>query len=155
MKTYMAKPSEIERRWWLVDAEGEVLGRLAARIARILMGKHRPSYTPHLDTGDYVVVVNVSKIKVTGNKREKKTYDRYSGYPGGRTVETLGSLLARKPEEVLRLAVRRMLPKNRLGRRMLKKLRLHETLPEHGYKAQGLEPLPAPTPLFGAKVQSA
>jgi large subunit ribosomal protein L13 len=151
MKSYMAKPAGVERRWLQVDAEGQVLGRMAARIARILMGKHRPQYTPHIDTGEYVVVTNASKVKVTGQKRDKKIYDRYSGYPGGRTTETLGSLLDRKPEEVIRLAVKRMLPKSRLGRQMIKKLKIHDALPAHGYKAQGLEPLAAQVPLVGAK----
>ncbi|GIW72604.1 MAG: 50S ribosomal protein L13 [Planctomycetota bacterium] len=142
----MARPSAVRRRWWHIDAEGQILGRLAARIARLLMGKHKPEYTPHIDTGDFVVVTNVSRVRVTGNKRRAKIYDRYSGYPGGRRTETFEELIGRKPAEVLRLAVRRMLPKSRLGRRMLLKLKLHEELPAHGYRAQGLESLPATAP---------
>ena len=118
MKTTQAKVADIERVWWVVDAEGEVLGRLATRIARVLMGKTKPMYTPHLDCGDYVVVKNASKITVTGRKRERRLYDTYSGYPGGLRQESLGSLLDRKPERVIELAVRRMLPKTRLGRQM-------------------------------------
>ncbi|MHC4390861.1 MAG: 50S ribosomal protein L13 [Planctomycetota bacterium] len=142
MKSYQAKASQIEREWWLVNAEGQVLGRLAARIARILMGKTKPTYTPNLDTGDCVVVYGASKIVVTGKKRDRRTYTRYSGYPGGLVEETLGSLLDRRPEEVIRLAVKRMLPKTRLGRQMLRKLRVHDALPAHGYTAQQVKPLP-------------
>lgn len=140
MKTTMAKPSTIERNWWLVDADGEILGRLAVQIARTLMGKHRPQYTPHLDTGDFVVVKNVSKLRVTGTKRERKTYTSYSGYPGGLTTRTYAEMVENKPESTLRLAVRRMLPKTRLGRKMLTKLKLHDAMPAHGYEAQKLKP---------------
>ncbi len=140
--TYMAKPEKLTRRWWLVDAQGQVLGRLAARIARILMGKTKPTYTPHADTGDFVVVFNASKIKVTGTKADTKTYQRYSLHPGGLKEIPLRDVLARTPAEPIRLAVRRMLPKSRLGRKMLLKLKIHEELPAHGYKAQKAEPLP-------------
>lgn len=143
MKSYQAKAADIERRWWLVDAQGQVLGRLAARVARILMGKTKPTYTPYIDCGDYVVIHNASKVTVTGRKRERRIYTRYSGYPGGLKQETLGERLERQPEEVLRHAVRRMLPKTRLGRKMLAKLKVHDALPAHGYRAQKVEPLEA------------
>ncbi len=154
MGTYMAKPGEIERCWWLVDAEGQILGRLASRIARVLQGKHRAAWTPHVDTGDFVVVVNASKVKVTGDKLQTKEYQFFSGYPGGQKRFALGDMLRRRPEEVIRLAVRRMLPKSRLGRKMLLKLKVHDQLPKHGYAAQrprkvelarlGTEPTEAP-----------
>jgi len=143
MNCYQAKTAEVERKWWLVDADNQILGRMAARIARILMGKHKPTYTPHIDCGDHVVIVNAGKVAVTGQKREKRVYTRYSGYPGGLRTETLGALAARHPEELLRNAIRRMLPKSRLGRKMLKKLRVHTEMPTHGYKAQNVAPLPA------------
>ncbi|MFC1707582.1 50S ribosomal protein L13 [Planctomycetota bacterium] len=141
MNCYQASTADVERTWWVVDAEDQVLGRLAARIARVLMGKVKPTYTPHIDCGDYVVVHNASKIAVTGQKKDRRVYTRYSGYPSGLKRESLGAMLARKPEEVLRLAVRRMLPKTRLGRKMLKKLKVHDTLPAHGYQAQCPQPL--------------
>lgn len=124
MKTYMAKPSEIERRWFLVDAEGKVLGRLAVEVARILMGKHKPTYTPHIDTGDFVVIVNAEKVELTGKKAEKKEYFHYTGYPGGLERTSFKRMHERKPEEVVRLAVRRMLPKTKLGRHMFQKLKV-------------------------------
>lgn len=141
MKCYQAKAGDIERKWWLVDADGQILGRLAVKVARILMGKTKPTYTPHLDTGDFVVVYNVGKLAVTGKKRENRVYTRYSGYPGGIASQTLGEMLEKRPAELFRLAVRRMLPKSRLGRQMLSKLKLHESLPAHGYKAQQVEPV--------------
>ena len=138
-KTYMAKPGEVEQKWWLVDAEERVVGRLASAIAVILMGKHRPTYTPHVDTGDYVVVVNCEKVALTGRKWEQKQYTWYTGYPGQRS-ETAGARLAKKPEMILREAVRRMLPKNKLGRKMLAKLKLFVG-PEHTHQAQCPEPI--------------
>jgi large subunit ribosomal protein L13 len=144
-KSFMAKRGEVPRKWWLVDADGQILGRLAARVARILMGKTKPFYTPNTDTGDFVVVVNASKIRVTSDKPQTKTYQQFSGYPGGQKRFTLAEMLARKPAEVIRLAVRRMLPKSRLARKMLTKLKVHDKLPAHGYKAQKAEPLPPST----------
>jgi len=141
MKTYMAKKGEVERKWVQVDAQGKTLGRLASRIAMVLMGKHRPTYTPHVDTGDFVVVTNAAKIRVTGRKLEQKVYKRYSGYPGGLKTETLATKLRRRPEEVLRLAVRRMLPKGSLGNRMLKKLKIYAG-PDHPHQAQRPEATP-------------
>jgi len=123
-KTTLAKPSTRKQNWWVVDASGKTLGRLATRLATVLMGKHKPGYTPHVDTGDYVIVTNASKINVTGNKLEQKEYQRYTGYMGGLKTEKMGRLLARKPELIINLAVRRMIPKGRLGRRMLKKLKV-------------------------------
>lgn len=140
MKTYMAKPGEVEQHWWLVDATDRVVGRLAAEVARILMGKHRPTYTPHVDTGDFVIVTNAEKVRFTGKKWETKTYERYSGYPGGRKLETAEHLRDRKPEEILRHAIRLMLPKNKLGRKMLSKLKLYAGS-EHPHAAQRPNPL--------------
>ncbi|MGA1861901.1 50S ribosomal protein L13 [Deferribacter thermophilus] len=134
MKTTWAKP-DIEKKWYLVDAEGKTLGRLASKIAKILMGKNKPIYTPFIDTGDFVVVINADKIHVTGNKLKSKIYYRHSGYLGGLKQRTLEEMLAKKPEEVLRLAVKRMLPKNRLGRKMLKKLKIYASN-EHPHAAQ-------------------
>ena len=133
-KTYIAKPSEIERNWWIADGEDKIIGRLAADIAVILMGKHRPEYTPHVDTGDFVIVTNVDKIKFSGNKVENKIYTWYTGYPGLRT-EAAGKRLDRQPERVLRDAVRRMLPKNKLAYKMLTKLKLYAG-PEHPHQAK-------------------
>ncbi len=140
--TYMAKKEDaIERRWLLVDAKDRVFGRLAGKIATILMGKHRPGYTPHVDTGEYVVVIHASEVRLTGQKALKKTYSRYSGYPGGLHVVPAGERLATKPEEMFRDAVRKMLPKNRLARRMLSKLKVFGgEMPAHGFAAQGLTP---------------
>ena len=140
MKTYNAKPGEIAREWYLVDADGQTLGRLATRIADILRGKGKPEYTPHVDVGDFVVVVNAEKIVVTGNKREAKRYYRHSGYPGGLRSRTLGDLLERRPEEVIRRAVRGMLPRNRLARKQLTKLKVYAG-PDHPHAAQKPEPL--------------
>jgi large subunit ribosomal protein L13 len=141
MKTYSAKPKEIEQRWFLVDAEGQTLGRLATRIADTLRGKRKPEYTPHIDTGDFVVVVNAEKIAVTGAKRQDKIYYRHSGYPGGLRERTLGEELERRPTEVLRKAVKGMLPRNRLARRQLTKLKIYAG-PDHPHGAQNPSPLP-------------
>jgi len=138
MKTFMAKPGEVEAKWWLVDAEDKVVGRLASDIAVILMGKHRPTYTPHVDTGDFVVVVNAEKVVFTGNKWEQKRYTRYTGYPGLR-VETAADRLAKTPDRILREAVRRMLPKNKLARHMLDKLKIYAG-GEHPHQAQKPQP---------------
>jgi large subunit ribosomal protein L13 len=141
MKTYSAKPKEIQQRWYLVDAEGQTLGRLATRIADTIRGKRKPQYTPHIDTGDFVVVVNAEKIAVTGKKLEEKIYYRHSGYPGGLRERTLAEELERRPTEVLRKAVKGMLPRNRLARRQLTKLKIY-TGPEHPHEAQNPDPLP-------------
>ncbi len=141
MKTYSAKASEIERRWWVVDAQGATLGRLATRIAVTLRGKHKVTFTAHLDVGDPVIVVNAAKIHVTGKKLSSKQYIRHSGYPGGFRAETLERLLARRPEEVIRRAVRGMLPRNRLGAQMLRKLYVYAG-PEHPHAAQRPEAMP-------------
>jgi large subunit ribosomal protein L13 len=140
MKTYVATPADRQRDWFVVDAEGKNLGRLATRIADALRGKRKPEYTPHVDTGDFVVVVNADKIAVTGNKRESKRYYRHSGYPGGLRSRTLGEMLERRPEEVIRKAVRGMLPRNRLGRAQLRKLKVYAG-PEHPHQAQQPKPL--------------
>jgi large subunit ribosomal protein L13 len=141
MKTYSAKPKEIEQRWYLVDAEGQTLGRLATRIADTLRGKRKPVYTPHIDTGDFVVVVNAEKIAVTGKKRDEKIYYRHSGYPGGLRERTFAEEIDRRPTEVLRKAVKGMLPRNRLARRQLTKLKVYAG-PEHPHEAQNPSPLP-------------
>jgi large subunit ribosomal protein L13 len=135
MKTYSPKESEIDRKWWLVDAEGKVLGRLASTLAHILRGKHKPYFSPHVDCGDFVVVINVEKLYFTGNKRENKLYYKHSGYPGGLKAVPLSTMLARKPEEVLRHAVRGMLPKNKLGRKVLSKLKIYSG-PDHPHQSQ-------------------
>jgi len=140
VKTYAVKAAEIERQWYLVDAEGKTLGRLASEIAKILRGKHKPIFTPHLDTGDYVVVINAKKIHVTGKKLETKKYYRYSGHPGGLKSVVLREMLAKHPTRVIGLAVRGMLPKNRLGRAMIKKLKVYAGS-EHPHEAQGPIPL--------------
>jgi len=141
MKTYMAKKGEIAAKWHVVDLTDKVLGRAATKIATILMGKHRPEYTPHVETGDFVIVVNAAKVKITGgNKPTQRTYQRFSGYPGGLRVTPLAEMLAKNPEKVIREAVRRMLPKNRLGRAMLSKLKVYRG-PEHPHQAQQPEPL--------------
>ena len=143
MKTYMLKKEEVKRRWYHVDAEGMVLGRLAVQIARILMGKHKPEYTPHVDCGDYVVVTNCEKIAVTGKKLTDKLYWRDSGYMGSLRSESMRDLLARRPERILFLAVRRMLPKTTLGRRMIRKLKIYKG-PDHPHAAQQPEKLEFP-----------
>jgi large subunit ribosomal protein L13 len=135
MKTYIPKPEETNRDWLVVDAEGKILGRLATEIASRLRGKHKPEFTPHLDTGDFVVVVNAEKIAVTGGKQDKKIYYRHTGYPGGIRGTSLRTMLEKKPEEVIIHAVRGMLPKNRLGRQLLKKLKVYAG-PEHPHGAQ-------------------
>jgi large subunit ribosomal protein L13 len=140
MKTYNAKPGEIERRWYIVDADGKNLGRLATQIADTLRGKTKPQYTPHVDTGDFVVVVNAEKIAVTGKKLDEKLYYRHSGYPGGLKQRTLREQLERRPTEVLRKAVKGMLPKNRLAARQLTKLKIYAG-PEHPHGAQAPKPL--------------
>jgi large subunit ribosomal protein L13 len=140
MKTYVATPATRQRNWYVVDAEGQTLGRLATRIADTLRGKRKPEYTPHIDTGDFVVVVNAEKIAVTGDKRESKRYYRHSGYPGGIRSRTLGEMLDRTPDEVIRRAVKGMLPRNRLGRAQLRKLKVYAG-PEHPHAAQQPEPL--------------
>jgi large subunit ribosomal protein L13 len=139
-KTFMAKPGQLDQKWRLVDADGRVLGRLATQLATVLMGKHRPEYTPHVAMGDFVVVVNAEKVKLTGRKAQTKEYDRYSYYPGGRKVVPIGTMMQRHPERVIQLAVRRMLPKNKLGRQMLKRLKVYAG-PDHPHQAQNPEPL--------------
>jgi large subunit ribosomal protein L13 len=141
MKTWNAKPGEIARKWYVVDAEGKTLGRLATQIAETLRGKRKPEYTPHVDTGDFVVVVNAEKIVATGKKRDEKLYHRHSGYPGGLRTRTLNDMLERRPTEVIRLAVKGMLPRNRLSRAQLTKLKVYAG-PEHPHAAQAPEPLP-------------
>ena len=135
----MAKPGQIQHKWWHVDATDKVVGRLASRIATVLMGKHRPTYTPHVDTGDFVIVTNAEKVVFTGRKWEQKTYTWYTGYPGLRS-ETAARRLQRNPEQILREAVRRMLPKSKLGRKMLSKLKIYVG-PDHPHQAQTPEPL--------------
>jgi len=138
MKTYMAKPGEVQQQWWLVDASDRIVGRLASDIAVVLMGKHRPTYTPHVDTGDFVVVVNAEKVAFTGNKWRNKTYRWYTGYPGQRSI-TAEDRRSRRPELILHEAVRRMLPKNKLGRKMLAKLKIYAG-PDHPHSAQQPRP---------------
>jgi large subunit ribosomal protein L13 len=141
MKTWSAKPGEVDRHWYVVDADGQTLGRLATRIADTLRGKDKPQYTPHVDTGDFVVVVNAEKIAVTGNKLDQKVYYRHSGYPGGLRSRTLREQLDRQPAEVLRKAVKGMLPRNRLARAQITKLKIYAG-PEHPHQAQAPKPLP-------------
>lgn len=140
MTTISAKASDVVRKWYVVDLEGQTLGRAATKIAHILRGKHKAIYTPHVDTGDFIVVVNAGKLQVTGNKLAQKRYYRHSGYPGGIKEVTLQDQLAKFPERVITAAVRGMLPKNRLGRQMLKKLKVYST-PDHPHQAQMPEPL--------------
>lgn len=140
MKTGFAKKENVERKWYVIDAKDQVLGRLAAEIARRLRGKHKPTYTPHIDTGDYIIVVNADKIRLTGNKLEQKVYYKHTGYPGGLKSITMNKLLQRKPERVLEHAVKGMLPKNRLGRRMYKKMKIYIG-PDHPHEAQQPEVL--------------
>jgi len=139
-QTTFAKASELEKNWRIVDADGQRLGRLATEIATVLMGKHRPDYTPHLDTGDFVIVTNASKVTMTGKKFDQKIKSTFSGHPGGMRTETYRSLHARRPEFVVEEAVRRMLPKGRLGRAMLKKLKVYPG-PEHPHQSQQPQPL--------------
>ncbi len=140
MDTFFPKEGDVKKKWYVADAEEAVLGRLSARIAAVLRGKHKPTYTPHADTGDFVIVINAEKVKMTGNKLQQKTYARYSGYPGGLRAVNARTLLAAKPEEVIKLSVRGMLPKNALGRKMLKKLKVYKGS-EHPHKAQMPETL--------------
>jgi len=135
MKTFMANAATIERKWYVVDAEGKTLGRLAAEVAKVLRGKHKPTFTPHVDTGDHVIIINAAKVALTGNKLIQKTYFRHSGYPGGTTFTPAGKMLADKPERVLELAVRGMLPKNKLGRQTYRKLQVYRGA-EHPHAAQ-------------------
>jgi large subunit ribosomal protein L13 len=135
MKTFVANPSTRQRDWYVVDAEGKTLGRLATQIAETLRGKHKPEYTPHIDTGDFVIVINAEKVAVTGNKLRDKRYWRHSGYPGGIRSRTLAEMLERRPEEVIRKAVRGMLPRNRLARKQLTKLKIYAG-PDHPHAAQ-------------------
>ena len=135
MKTYVATPADRERNWLLVDAQGQTLGRLATQIADALRGKRKPEYTPHVDTGDFVIVVNAEKVAVTGNKRQEKRYYRHSGFPGGLRSRSFEEMIERRPEEVLRLAVKGMLPRNRLGRQQLRKLKIYAG-PDHPHQAQ-------------------
>ena len=139
-KTYTTKPSDITRKWYVVDAQGKTLGRLATRVASILKGKHKPEYSPHMDVGDFVVIINADKIHVTGRKMDQKIYYRHSGYPGGLSKITLRNQLVRYPTRAVELAVRGMLPRNRLGRKMLRKLKVYAS-PEHPHAAQKPEKL--------------
>ena len=139
-KTLSAKPHEIERTWYVVDAEGKTLGRLSTEIARILRGKHKPIYTPHVDTGDYVIVINADKVRVTGKRLDQKIYYRHSGYMGGLKAVPLRRMLETHPERVIEHAVKGMLPKNRLGRQMYKKLKVYAS-PDHPHQAQKPQPL--------------
>ena len=135
MKSFLAKKDTVQRKWHVVDADGVVLGRLAVKVAMTLMGKDKPTYTPHVDTGDFVIVVNADKIKLTGNKAETKTYQTYSGYPGGQKVIPFWQVSQRHPERVVEMAVKRMLPKNTLGVHMFKKLKVYSG-PDHDHAAQ-------------------
>ena len=140
MKTYMANPDKIERKWYVVDAEGQTLGRLAAEVAKVLRGKNKPEFTPHIDTGDNVIVINAEKIKVTGKKLDQKVYYHHSDYVGGMKETTLREMMAKKPERVIELAVKGMLPKGPLGRTMIKKLHVYAGA-EHAHQAQKPEVL--------------
>jgi len=140
MKTYFPKISDVQKKWYLVDAEGKTLGRLASRIAAILRGKHKPTYTPHMDMGDNVIVVNAEKVQVTGRKFFQKEYYRHSGYPGGLKVTSFGDMITSKPERLITIAVKGMLPHNRLGRVILKHLKVYRG-PEHPHEAQQPEKL--------------
>ena len=140
MKSYMANPDKIERKWYVVDAEGQTLGRMASEIAKVLRGKNKPEYTPHVDTGDYVVVVNAEKVKVSGKKLQQKIYYNHSDYVGGMKETTLAEMMAKKPEKVIELAVKGMLPKGPMGRDMIKKLHVYAG-PEHKQQAQKPEVL--------------
>ena len=135
MKSFLAKKQDIQRKWLLVDADGQVLGRLAAKVAMILMGKNKPIYTPNVDTGDAVVIINAEKIRVTGNKKDYKEYQYYTGYPSGQRFVEFKDLVVRKPEKVVELAIKRMMPKNTLGKTMLKKLKIYRGA-EHEQVAQ-------------------
>ena len=138
--TFMAKAAEVDRKWFIVDAEGKTLGRLAAEVAKVLLGKNKPIFTPHVDTGDFVIIINAEKVVLTGKKLVQKTYFRHSGYVGGTTFTTAGKMLADKPERMLELAVKGMLPKNTLGRQMFRKLKVYRGA-EHPHAAQQPEVL--------------
>jgi len=138
--TFMANPQNIERKWYVVDAEGKTLGRLASQVAAILRGKHKPTFTPHVDCGDYVIIINADKVQVTGKKFAEKVYLRHSGYPGGQKAITFERMIATHPTRVLELAIKGMLPHNRLGRQMYRKLKVYAG-PEHPHAAQKPEPL--------------
>jgi large subunit ribosomal protein L13 len=140
MKSYVAKPHEVERKWYVVDAEGKTLGRLASQVATILRGKHKPTFTPHVDTGDFVIILNADKVKLTGRKLDQKMYRWHTGYPGGLKERTYRDMLNTKPEKVIFHAVKGMLPKNKLGRKMIKKLRVYRGS-EHNHQAQQPEVL--------------
>jgi large subunit ribosomal protein L13 len=140
MKTYSVKAGEIERRWYVVDAQGKILGRVATEVARILRGKHKPTYTPHLDTGDFVIVINAEKIQLSGNKMDQKSYFRHTGYMGGEKFIPFRRMLEKHPERIIELAVKGMLPKNALGRNMRDKLKVYAGA-EHPHQAQQPEPL--------------
>jgi len=144
MKTHVATPTTRERNWLVVDATGQTLGRLATQIADALRGKRKPEYTPHCDTGDFVIVVNAEKVEVTGKKRSEKRYYRHSGYPGGLRDRTFADMIDRRPEEVIRRAVKGMLPRNRLGRQQLRKLKVYAG-PDHPHQAQKPEPMEVAT----------
>jgi len=135
MKSFMAKTGQVEQKWLLVDAQDAVLGRIASKLAMILMGKNKPTYTPHVDMGDYVVVVNADKVRLTGTKAETKTYESYSGYPGGHRYTSFAKMMERKPEKVIEVAVRKMLPKTQMGRKALSRLKIFRG-PEHEHQAQ-------------------
>ena len=141
MKTVVPEINRIERKWYLIDGKDQILGRIASQVAFLLRGKHKPQFTPHLDLGDHVVVVNADKINVTGRKRSQKQYTKYTGYPGGLKKIYLDKLFVQRPERVLQRAVKGMLPKNKLGRKMIKKLRIYSG-PEHPHQAQTPESLP-------------
>ena len=138
MKTFMKRPEDVQRKWYIIDAERKILGRLATKVAVILRGKNKPEYTPHVDTGDHIIVINAEKIQVTGNKLTDKKYQTYSGYPGGQKEYSLETLLKKKPEEVIMKAVKGMLPHNTLGRKMLTKLKVYKGS-EHPHAAQELK----------------
>lgn len=135
MKTFMAKPSDVERKWYVLDADGQTLGRLAAEAAYLLRGKHKPTYTPHIDTGDFVIVVNADKVRLTGNKLLKKKYIHHTRYPGGLREMTYRDLLDKNPERAVEIAIKGMLPHNRLGKKMFKKLKVYRG-PDHPHQAQ-------------------
>ena len=139
MKSYMARPLQVERKWYVVDAEGKTLGRLATEISRVLRGKNKAQYTPHVDTGDFVVVVNADRVTVSGKKADQKLYRRHTGYPGGLRETSYGQMMDRKPTEILRKAVYGMMPKTRLARQQFKKLKIYAG-PEHPHEAQRPEP---------------
>jgi large subunit ribosomal protein L13 len=135
MKSFIAKKETVQRNWHVIDADGAILGRLAVKVAMTLMGKDKPTYTPHVDTGDFVIVVNADKVRVTGNKAEYKEYQRYSGYPGGQKIIPYKTMMERHPERVVEMAIKRMLPKNTLGAHMYKKLKVYSG-PDHDHAAQ-------------------